>query len=376
MALEDLYDVLIAHSVNVLRRHSVTPRLVNRDIAATLEKMGSVVNVSVAQPKTTAPVVPGPVPPGGARPVPRTVPVTLNHWEDSSFSLTDRDISSMSTNAAYLPQELQSSANAVADRIDSTLLANYTGVYGFAGTPGTTPFGTSLLEAQQVIQQFADQEAPPMDMRHLLLDTFAYSNALGLQALQDASRFGDDSVIKEGRINYALGFGWHLNQGVPYHTTGAAGTPLIDAPTYFPGTTVIHVDGLIVRPNVGDVFSIAGSTQTYTVLAATPLVGTDSDLTISPPLETVVSENVALTFRPSHRVNLAFHPSAFAFASRVATGIQLADRGPVVRSFLDEVSGVVLTLRINPEHYQTSFYLSCMWGSRLIDPRLAVRLAG
>lgn len=375
MALEDLYDKLIASLVVVARRNSVMPRLIARNVAAELEMKGGSVTVSVSQPKTAAPVVPGATPPGGVRSAPKTVNVGLDYWEDSSFSLTDADITQMGNSDTFIPTELETASAAVSDRVDGTILGNYTGVYGFAGLPGTTPFGTTTAEAQDATRVLLAQGVPMNGLaRQLVLDPFAYTNALGLRALQDASARGDNSVINTGLIGSALGFDWHPDQSIPFHTTGAAGTPLVNGA----GQTgmFLNVDGFTTKPSVGDVFTIAGQSQTYVVLSASDLVGTASQLAIAPSIVVAPADNAALTFKASHRVNVAFHPSAFAFASRVASGIQLPDRGAVVRSWMDEVSGLILTLRINPEHYQTSFYVSCMWGTKLVDPRLAARLAG
>lgn len=384
MALEDLYDKLIALSVQQVRANSIMPRLINPDLAAGLARTGEVVNVNVPQPRTTSPVIPGPTPPGGVRPAPRSVPVTLDYWEDSAFTLTDREITSMSNAATYVPTELNQSCIAVADRVDGTVMQNYHGVYGLAGAAGVTPFATSLLEGQQAIGILAEQRCPLRDPnKHIVLDTMAYTNAIGLDAVQDASKYGSDYVIREGRIESALGFQWHMDQNSVRHTTGAAGTPLINnAAGYAAGVSSIAVDGFTTKPSMGDIFTIAGHTQTYTVLAATDLSGTNSTLTISPALQSAVVDNASVSFKASHVVNLAFQSSAFAFASRVADGSNMLvpDRGPIVRTWVDDDpisgSGLVLTLRISPEHYQTSFYLSCMWGSKLVDPRLATRIAG
>lgn len=377
MALDDLYDVIIAHAAAVIRQNHVMCRLVDRNIAAELEAYGGTVNVSVTQPKTTTPVAPGPTPPGGDRSAPKTVPVTLDHWEDCSFSLTDRDVTSMSTAAEFIPNELQEASIAVANRVDETIFANYTGVYGFAGQPGVTPFATSTQEAQEVSLRLIEQGVPMNSVKHLALSPTTYTNAIGLESLQHADKYGDSAIIKTGQIPFALGYSWHACQNSPQHVTGAAGVALVAGAGQM-GETLI-ADGFTTIPTPGDVFTLAGSTQTYAVIAASPLAGTQSMLSIAPAITIPPPDNALLSFKASHRVSLGFHPSAFAFACRVAAGVTIPDRGPVVRTFVDDGpngSGLIFTLRVNPEHYQTSFYLSCMWGTRLVDARKAVRLAG
>jgi hypothetical protein len=45
-------------------------------------------------------------------------------------------------------------------------------------------------------------------------------------------------------------------------------------------------------------------------------------------------------------------------------------------TWVDDMTGVVLRLEIRQEYHQTGFYLSCLWGAVLVDPRLAVRVMG
>jgi hypothetical protein len=45
-------------------------------------------------------------------------------------------------------------------------------------------------------------------------------------------------------------------------------------------------------------------------------------------------------------------------------------------TWVDDMTGVVLRLEIRNEYHQVGFYLSSLWGAKLVDPRLAVRVAG
>lgn len=378
MAIEDMFDTVIARAVNVCRANSIMPRLVNHSTAAELTVRGGSVDIPVLDlPRKPTPIVPGPVPPASARPTPRNVALKMDFWEDGTFNLTDNDITSMANSADYIPKELLSSAAGIADRVDETILAHYKGVYGFAGAAGVTPFATSTIEAQQATRILSTQLCPKgMGFtRSLVLDEFAYANAIGLDVLQRVDASGSQITLREAHVGYALGFNWEEDQNMPTHITGAAGTPLINnAAGYAAGVSTIVVDGLTARPNAGDIFTIAGQTQTYTVLASTALASTNSTLTISPALELSVVDNAALSFRASHVVNLAFADQAFAFASRPMQ--EVIPTNTVIRRFVDDVSGLVLTLEMAREYYQTAFRLSCMWGSALVQPRFATRIAG
>jgi hypothetical protein len=69
----------------------------------------------------------------------------------------------------------------------------------------------------------------------------------------------------------------------------AAGMPLLDAAIARPvGTTTLHMDGFTTKPGEGDLFTIAGDAQVYTVISSTALVGTDSDVTFAPGLRVAI----------------------------------------------------------------------------------------
>lgn len=386
MALEDLYDRIIAVAVLTFRNHSIMPRLVDNDVASELAEYGDTVNINVVQPATTSPVVPAPVRPGGRRPNTRRVALGLDHWEDSAFTLTDREITSMSKSADYIPKELQASAIAIANAVDAQILSNYTGVYGVAGQAGVTPFATSTLEAQEATRVLSSQHAPKGHERHMVLDEFAYANAIGVPTLQRVDASGASLTLREGIVGRALGFWWHEDTQVPRHTTGTAAGYLVDQNNVEVGFTFINIDTGTGSFLEGDIFTVEGDDQTYVVTQSDETGGNDSTLRFSPPAKVAWANNAPITFMgDDHVVNLAFSQHAFAFASRPATVMavnqQIGADTSRVRTWVDmdemgNGSGIVMSLEVSREHYQTSYYLSCMWGSMLVDGALACRILG
>lgn len=74
-----------------------------------------------------------------------------------------------------------------------------------------------------------------------------------------------------------------------YYPLIAAGSPLLDDSAARPvGTTVLHMDGFTVKPEPGDLFTIAGDTQVYEVVSSSALVGTDSNVTFLPGLRVAI----------------------------------------------------------------------------------------
>jgi ribosomal protein S11 len=376
MAIADLYGKILAMGAMTIRNHTPIPALVNHTSSedpTTPKTMGGTVSVIVPPEYSTRDVTPGSTAPASqGQPNPTTVNVPLDHWKEVNFNLTERDITQMENNEAYVPMFLSNAAAAIADDVSASIFANYKGVYGFTGTPGTTPFATSTVAAQDAKKILTEQKCPKL-MRHLVLDTDAYANATGLPAFQSAFNSGDTMTIQEGEIGRKLGFNWHEDVNAPTHTAGAAAGYLVNQADHAIGDLDVTVDTGTGSWAVGDIFTVAGDSQTYVVTSSSSTV-----MNYKPKAKTAFANNAAITKKASHQVSLAFNPFAMAFVSRPNAQLNLPElrQGKVIGTFVDDMTGVVLKLVIADEYHQTGFYLSCLWGTQLVDERLITRIAG
>jgi hypothetical protein len=374
----EIVDKIFARGVVALRQNAITSRLINTDWGTEVAEQGDTIDVSIPSAVTVGDVTPGPTPPAGGDSAPTKVQITLDKWKKSDMHVTDKEAREIALGAREL--QLSEHLKALANQVDNDVLALYKGVYGYAGTAGTTPFATSLAEAIAADKVLNDQLAP-IDPRRMLLGTAAKANALANRAIQDASfrRSGPDSLAS-GDIGEILGFLWAMNQNIPTHTKGAAGTVLLDdSAARAVGIKTLHMDGLTTKPSVGDVFTIAGDSQTYTVTAATDLVGTDSDVSFEPGLAVAIPAadgNEAVTFKATHVVNLAFHRDAFALATRTLAPADGFVGGNIIRTAVEPVSGLTLTLEVSREYARTKYQWRILYGVKLVRPQLACRVAG
>jgi len=366
---------IIARCLRALRGFTVMPQLVNLDYGTDAKKQGATIDVPISSEITAVQVSPSNTPPDDSGITPTTVSISLDQWWEAPFFMSDKDLKEVYDKADFLPAQAIEAVKSLANKINATIFAQYTGIYGFAGTPATTPFASDTSPATAVRKVLNNQLAPLED-RRLVLDPDAAANALDLRAFQDRSWSGSDEAIRRGVIGEKLGFGFFEDQVVPTHTLGMAGTPLVDGASQT-GTT-LHVDGLTTKPSVGDVFTIAGDDQTYVVTAATDLAGTDSDLTIAPAITSAPADDAALTFKATHVVNLGFHRDAFALAMRPLddTGPEGFTGGNIIQPAVDPLTGLTLRLEISRQHKRTRWSLDALWGVKLVRPALACRLSG
>jgi hypothetical protein len=375
--LTAVLDRILAQALPVLRENCVMPRLVNSGYSAIAGGKGSTIEISVAGATSATAVTPSNTPPDIAGVTPSVVTMNLDKWYESGFFMTDKD--ALDIRDGVLPQQAASCVKSLANQVNSDLLALYKEVYGYAGAAGTTPFATGLDEAAQARKILATQLAPLADRRGVI-DPNAEANFILVPSVLNANQRGDDQGIKEGRIARILGLDWFTDQAVPTHTAGTAAGATLDSTDYALGTkTVTLASAGTGSFLVGDIFTIAGDTQTYTVTAGDADVSGGGTLSFEPGLKVAITaNNLALTLKASHVANLAFSKDAFGFANRpFIGGNMLPGVATVGVSYMqDPVSGLSLRVEHTREHKRDKLSFDILYGVKTVRPELAVRIAG
>lgn len=369
--LDNVVPQILAQGLLALRKATTMPRLVNRAYSLTPGEKGDTVDVPLSAAITAQAVTPANTAPSTADIAPEKVQITLDKWYEAPFYLSDKDINAAM--AGLVPMQVSEAVKALSEQVNSDLFAAYKGVYGYVGTAGTTPFASDYTTATAARKALNEQLAP-LGGRILVIDPDAEEKAINLSTFADAGFTGDPNVIIEGQIGRKLGFNWLMDQQVPTHTAGTASGTLVNQADHAAGDTVVATDTGTGTFVVGDIFTVAGDTQTYTVTAAVADVSTGS-LAYSPPAATAWANNAAITRKASHVVNLAFHPEAFALATRplLAPGEGL---GNIIQSAVDPKTGLALRLEVSREHKRTRWSFDILYGCQLVRKELAVRVAG
>lgn len=384
--LTALMPKILARGLITLREMCMMPRLVNSDYSTDAAKFGSTIDVPVPTVQAAADVTPSNTPPAPASKSMTTVQIPLNKWKKTEFHLTDKELGEIDRNQSYYPMQAAEAIRALANQVNSDIFANYTGVYGYTGTAGTTPFaiGSGNFAAPPTsatnLRKVLNQQVAPLNNRRAVLDFSAGANALSLPAFSNVQEAGDAGPKIQGSMGRKFGIDWYEDDIVPTHTTGAAGTVLLDdTVARAVGIKTLHMDGFTTKASVGDVFTIAGDTQTYVVTAATDLATTDSDVSFEPGLKVAIPAadgNEAVTFKASHVVNLGFHRDAFAFANRPVADLGMFTGGSQITQLTDPVTGISIALEVSRQYHQTVWEFCILYGSKLVRPELAARLAG
>jgi len=380
-----LVDRIYAMGLKALRRQTALLRYVTTYEKEVMDNSfrGDTVVVPIPSQRSDSDVtdvVPSNTPPAPSDITPRYASVTLSNWKKVNFALTDFEVSKLS--AGTMSDEFSGAIDVLAGNIIRSVMANYTGIYQYAGTAGTTPFASSTASAASA-RKLLNISGAPMENRAMILNFDADANAIGLSLFQQYLQKGDTETLKEGTIKRALGFDWAVDGYLPTFTggtlsNGTSKAALVNGAATV-GVSTINIDsgtltGTLV---VGDLFTVAGDTQQYVcTIARTASGNAITGLTFSPAAKVAWADNAVITFVASHDVaGLALHRQALAFASKPLDDVTL-EGGSQIRQIPDPVSGLTLCLEITRQYKQTVAEFSCLWGSTLARPECAVRILG
>jgi len=371
----NIVQTAVAMGLDALRQQVVLPRIVNRsyeDRIGPAARQGSTVNVAVPSAITTRTVTADVVPPAVTAVTPTSVAITLDQWKEAPFAMSDQAISQVQR--GIIPMQMSEAVKSLANTVDDylwSLIDTTAGVYGYTGTAGTTPFASNVsqyLDARAI----ANNQLMPMDNRFVILDADAEANALQLSAFLDASAAGTKETIVEGEIGYKLGARWLMSQNVATHTeTNSPSSWLVNDASVAVGDTTLTVDGGSGAPVEGDIFVVAGSTQTYQVSSATSTV-----ITMTPSIQYAYADNAALTFKGSYVENLLLHRDLIGFAMAPLMETEQFEGGSMSATAVDEDSGLALRLEITRQYKQYQWAFDALYGGAVIRPELGVIIAG
>jgi hypothetical protein len=332
----------------------------------------------------------------------------INQVAGVDFKFTSQQLT---LNIAQLTERvIQPAMVQIANAIDVAVMNLYTDIPQWVGTPGT-PIQSFAGFAKGL--QNLDQRSVPGGNRSAVLAPADYWAMAGSQTALFSQQINNKSY-REGRIGMVGGADTYMSQNAPTFTTGPkGGTPVVNGAnqntTYDltgANTQTLITNGwtaaAAARVAVGDVFTLAGVFDVNPVTKAilpilkqfvvAPGSTLSSDgsgnltMTISPQIITsgaqqnvsaVPANSAALTFvgtaSTAYSNALMFDKNAFALCMV-----------PMVRPpgsvDCSRVSKNGISIRVIPYYDGTNdvsnWRLDCIFGTKTVDKRLAVRVSG
>lgn len=373
---------ILARGLMALREQAIMPRLVNSDYSADAAKKGDTIDVPLPSAIAATDVTPSHLPPAMEDTAVNSVQISLDNWKKAGFYLTDREILEIDSDESFVPMQMSEAIRALANAVNTSVHAEYVGIYGLIGTPASTPFASDV-SAATLGRKLLNKQLAPRENRRGVLDFDAETNALNQPQFSDADKTGSSTVKIEGEIGRKFGIDWYADDGIPTHTAGTASDDasyaITTAASANAGAASVSLRTDTGTPTIlkGDVLSFAGHDQTYVATADAALDTGGVAVPVAPALRADVSTAANVTVEKSHVVNMLFHRDAFALAMRpLAAGLADLSLGNQILSMTDSKTGLSLRLEISRQYKQTVWEFDVLWGTKLVRPELAVRLAG
>lgn len=373
--LTNLIPKLLARGLLALREQAIMPRLVNLDYSTEGAQKGSTIDIPVSNTFTATNVAPSMTMASAQDSSPTLVQISLDQWKEVPFFITDKQRMEIMESESYLPMNVSEAVRALANAMDGHIHDQYVDVYGYVGTAGDTPFSTinDVVNARATL----NKQLSPLASRRMVIDPDAEANMLSLSAMSDLSQTGDADVKIEGMLGRKFGFDFFQSTNVKTHTAGTAASITVGSTTDAGATSLDIIcsgSGTLVA---GDIFSIAGNSQTYVVTTGGTFTSVKTAVAISPALVAIASATSDVTKRASHVVNLAFHREAFAFVNRPLAGVGNGNElGSIISQMTDPVSGLTMRMEVTRHNKQERFALDVLYGAKTVRKQYATRIAG
>lgn len=350
-----------------LRETCIMPQLVNTDYGNEVAAKGQTIDVPVPSAVAANDVTPGTPTGSDVSPTLRQIP--LSNWKEAGFVLSDKELKEVENGS--LPMQASEAIKVLANAVDSSVLALWSAVYNYTGASGTTP--DAVADITDIRKKLNQSLAPPGD-RRIVWTSDAEAKMLQLTHFTGADTRGNPTAITEGALGRVLGFDHFHDQNIDSLTFDSTPPSAWDcAALGVVGATSIAVDGGTNDIQVGDIFTVAGDTQTYVATAA--LAAVSGTLNFSPPMKVAWADTAEISFLGDNAaINLGFHRDAFSLAVRPLE--TPSGMGVIAQTIVDPVSKLALRLEVAREHKQTRWSYDILWGVLATRPEFAVRALG
>lgn len=271
-------------------------------------------------------------------------------------------------NLAYvdaLQQQFEESMRALTNLIEADLAALYKYASRAYGTAGTTPFGSNLGEAAQMLKILKDNGAPTSNLR-MVINTTAGASLRTLAQFTDANRIGSTDPVRRGILLDVDGFQIRESGQISAHTAGTASGYLVDLTAgYAAGSTTIHIDTGTGTMLAGDILTntkTGRDTNKYVV--GTGIAGDgDSDVVLAKPGNKVAwVNNDPVAVGSAYTPNMAFDRYAIHLVARPPMMPEGGDAADDVRVIMDPVSGLLFQIALYRQYRQVVYEVACAWG--------------
>ncbi len=344
-------------------------------------EVGQTIRYPVTQTQTSSAITPGQLPPDTGTQTVENRTLTISkaqmipiQWEgEEQQGLRTGDTPRLN---GIMQDQFAQAFRALRNEIEEDIGTTYTGTSRAYGTPGATPFASSIEDANQMYKILLDNGAPKTD-NSIVVNTNAGLNLRNLSTLNQVNTSGTSATLRDGILLPVSGFNIMESAQVASHTAGTAtgfdangGEPV--------GETTIVVDGSDSGTILaGDIVTWASDTNKYVVQSATASGAATGNIVIQKPgLKETLATTVEGTLGAAYTANMAFNRNAIVLITRLPMEPDGGDMATEVMVVTDPVSGIAFEIRRYSMYREVHYEVGCVWGFSIVKPEWTAILLG
>ena len=264
-----------------------------------------------------------------------------------------------------LQQQFEQAMRTLVNEIETDLASLYQYASRAYVTAGTTPFGSGVGEAAQMLKVLKDNGAPTSMLR-MVINTTAGAALRTLAQLTKANEAGDDATLRRGVILDLDGFQIRESGQISSHTKGTGSGYQVDLTAgYAVGTSTFHVDtgtGTILAGDILTNTKTGRDTNKYVV--GTGFAGDgDGDVILGAPGTRIAwVNNDPVAVGANYTPNMAFDQNAIHLVARPPAMPEGGDSAEDVILVTDPVSRLAFQVALYRQYRQVSYEVGIAWG--------------
>lgn len=281
----------------------------------------------------------------------------------------------LSVQANEFAQALRTLCNLIELDLAVEAAANVSRVWG---TPGTTPFATTVGDSAQV-RKMLDDNGAPASGRALIINTSAGANLRSLANLTKANEAGTTMTLRDGELLNLNGLSIKESAQVQNSVAATAASATTATTGYAVGSTTIGLASAGTgNIPAGSVITFAGDTNKYLVVTGDTDTSNGGSITIAAPGLRVAlpTSAVAITMVASGAMNIAFAGNALHLVARAPAIPQEGDAALDRRLITDPRSGLTFEVAIYAGYRKIRLEVVLAWGVKAIKREHIVGLFG
>lgn len=360
---------------------------VARDSNAERAALNETINIPIVPTVSAADITPGVTAPNTGDQTIGNTAMTISKSRMVPVRWTGEETKGVQNSGLYPSvnsQRFQQAMRTLVNEVEADLAGLHVSASRAYGTATGTPFGTAgdLSDNAAMLEILESNGCPMIDL-HAVHGSSNIARIRGKQSvLFKVNEAGTDDLLRRGVIGDIQGVMQHNSAQIKKPAAGAMASATTNNAGYAVGATALVLatagTGVVAA---GDLITIAGDTNVYTVSSVTfaganPAAGDIINIA-EPGLRVAITTAATnITVIASTKRNMYFTRSAIALITRAPAMPEGGDQADDVIEVTDPLSGLAFQVAMYRQYRQVHYEVGLAWGVKAVAPRHIALLIG